>query len=990
MARTKRENKIQLRGVRENNLKQFDLDLPLGKLIVITGLSGSGKSSLAFDTLYAEGQRRYIETFTPYARQFFDRMDKPKVDRIEGIPPAIAIEQRNSVKTTRSTIGTMTELCDHAKNLWANKASLFCHQCGAAVECEDPSDIWQTWSQAHQNQTAIMTFDLPTSEKLGIEDSLQLLKQQGYRRLLIDEQPVLVEDSLEMLTQAMPPYLRVIQDRIRIHLPNRARFLEACETAYRFGKGHLMIHVLDKDSGLTTSSQAHSQTRHCAACNLDYREPVASLFSFNHPTGACPECRGFGRIITIDYQSAIPDTRLSLEAGAVKPWQTGQGLACQQDLMAFCRKRKVPTKLPFEKMNPAHQDWVLHGDPDYGSDPEHQWPAAWYGIKGYFDWLESKSYKMHVRVMLSRYRSYKLCPACQGSRLQPEALNFRMPQVSEPNTWLSLPAFYSLSLDQALALVGDWIAAFKPKPNEPLGMVLEEMEARLKFMVEVGLEYLSLDRPTRSLSGGETERVNLTRCLGSRLVHTLYVLDEPSVGLHPRDTDRLINLLKALRDHGNTVVVVEHESNMMEAADEIIDIGPGHGKEGGHIVFQGPPSRLRKHPTSLTGLYLGGRRKIEAFRGRSPAKKKTAGWLRLQGAQRFNLKEVSVDIPLHCLVCVTGVSGSGKTTLIREVLIPLLKETLNSDLTQEKSFEDDSQEQDQGKVDEPTQAKLRGAESIDQTVMVDQSAIGRTPRSNPAVYIGAFDAIRQLYAGSTAAKERGFAAGHFSFNAKAGQCQHCKGVGFEKIEMQFLSDVFIRCEECQGKRYRPNVLEVTLSSGESVSPQGEWSIADLLEATIDEAITWLEGWNESRPAQKAKEALQWLTRAGLGYLQVGQPIHTLSGGESQRLKLVKHLASLSSQRQQDQHCLYVFDEPTTGLHFEDVKVLLELFQHLVDSGHSVIMIEHHVDVIRSADWVIDLGPEGGERGGSLVACGPPSAIMDCEASHTGRALRQSL
>lgn len=990
MARTQRDSFIKLRGVRQNNLKHFDLDLPLGKLIVITGLSGSGKSSLAFDTLYAEGQRRYIETFTPYARQFFDRMDKPQVDRIEGIPPAIAIEQRNTVKTTRSTIGTMTEICDHTKVLWATKASLFCRGCGEPVIAEDPQTLWQIWSAKRPGEPVLITFEVPTSKDWGLENALHLIAQQGYTRLLIQGRITPLESALEALQGPFPEHLCVIQDRMMLKSSQRPRFIEACEVAYQFGKGYLKVHQMSEDRRSLLKTQNHSMARHCAACEQDYSEPSASLFSFNHPAGACPECRGFGRVITIDYDLAIPDHRLSLEEGAVRPWQTGQGVACQKDLLQFCRRRKIPTRKPFESLTPTQQTWVIQGDPDYGTDTDHQWPKAWYGVKGYFDWLESKSYKMHVRVLLSRYRSYQLCPECQGARLQPESLNYRMPLPGKASSWIDLPGFYRLPLNEALEAVQGWQKTFRPKKTEPLGMVLEEMSSRLSFMVDVGLEYLSLDRPTRSLSGGETERVNLTRCLGSRLVHTLYVLDEPSVGLHPRDTDRLIHLLKALRDHENTVVVVEHESSMMEEADEIIDIGPGHGKSGGSLMFQGPPSKLKRHKASLTGQYLGGHRTIDAFKGRSKPSKGKDRWLKLRGATKHNLQNLSVDIPLHRLVCVTGVSGSGKTTLVRDVLIPQLKDSLHSDLPSEKRFEDDDGETSNGGLQGASTTRLSGEKGIHETVLVDQSPIGRTPRSNPAVYIGAFDAIRDLFARSEQALDRDFTSGHFSFNSKAGQCQHCKGVGFEKIEMQFLSDVFIRCPECHGRRYRSVVLEVTLREPTGGSQAREWSIADLLEATIDEALDFLHHWKDTRPAQKAMDGLQWLQKAGLGYLQLGQPIHTLSGGESQRLKLVKHLAAISTKRAQLAHCLYVFDEPTTGLHFEDVRILLDLFQDLVDSGHSVIMIEHHIDVIRSADWVIDLGPEGGCKGGMLVACGPPSAIMKCKESHTGRALLQSL
>ncbi|MDA7618083.1 MAG: excinuclease ABC subunit UvrA [Verrucomicrobiota bacterium] len=984
------ENCIQLRGVRHNNLKGFDLDIPLGKLVVVTGLSGSGKSSLAFDTLYAEGQRRYIETFTPYARQFFDRMDKPMVDRIDGIPPAIAIEQRNTVKTTRSTIGTMTEICEYAKLLWAQKAMLYCAGCGALVREEDPGRVWKHWRATAPGETILITFDVPLSSKLDLSASVDLVKQQGFTRLLIGSEPTRLEESLESLESMRPECLTIIQDRIKVNASMRARFVEACEQAYQFGKGHLAVRWLTPSQ--PQKSFRHSRHRHCPHCDLDFPEPSSSLFSFNNPVGACPTCKGFGRIITLDPKAAIPDPSLSLAGGAVRPWQTGNGQECQRDLLQFCRKRNVPTKVPFGDLEEHHWKWVLEGDPGYGNDAEHQWPNAWYGVRGYFRWLESKSYKMHVRVLLARYRTYQMCHACHGARLQAEALNYRMSQPGDEAASLTLPAFYKLPIGDALARVNQWRCAFRTKSTDPLGLVLDEIHSRLNFLVEVGLDYLTLDRPTRSLSGGETERVNLTSCLGSRLVNALYVLDEPSVGLHPRDTDRLIGILQQLRDQQNTVVVVEHEAKIIEAADQIVDIGPGHGSSGGSLVFQGDLSELRDSRHSLTGAYLSGKRRIQAFRGRAVRPKRHVQWLKLKNATKHNLKHVTVEIPLKRLVCITGVSGSGKTTLVRDVLIPLLKDTLNQDLALEKTFEDVDHVNPPKPKDNSKKTILVGFESIDETVLVDQSSIGRTPRSNPAVYVGAFDAIRDLFAGVPSAKEKGFKSGNFSFNARSGQCEHCRGVGYEKIEMQFLSDVYIRCPECDGTRYQARVLEVKLSAtlaDDEGSSRCEWSIADMLEATVDEALSFIDALPLTRSVEKAVQGLQWLQKAGLGYLKLGQPVNTLSGGESQRLKLVRHLTQISNMRSGPKHCLYVFDEPTTGLHFEDVKVLLELFQELVDEGHSVLMVEHHVDVIRSADWIIDLGPEGGEGGGRLVVCGPPGLVQEHAGSHTGAALRES-
>ena len=996
MPKKKRETCIQLRGVRHNNLKNFDLDLPLGKLIVITGLSGSGKSSLAFDTLYAEGQRRYIETFTPYARQFFDRMDKPRVDKIEGIPPAIAIQQRNTVKTTRSTIGTMTEICDHVKSLWAQKAELYCSECGKIVVEEDIQSIWKYWIESASDETVLISFDVPLSPKLSLKESINLVKQQGFSRIFLENEPMRLEESLPHLEKNKETTLTIVQDRIKLTTRMRSRFTEACEQAYHFGKGHLKVHPAKTTYQSTSGTRKHSRDRHCSTCKIDYKLPTTSLFSFNNPAGACQECKGFGRIITIDYKLVIPDENITLKQGVIKPWQTGHGMECHRDMMSFCKKRKIPTDTPFKKLTKKQQNWVIEGDQGYGSDANHQWPKAWYGVRGYFRWLESKSYKMHVRVLLARYRSYTICPSCEGARFQPEALNYRMHLQGPSSDSLTLPEFYKLPLSKCLGTVESWQKQFKPKVNEPMGLILNEVQSRLKFMVEVGLSYLTLDRPTRSLSGGETERVNLTSCLGTRLVNTLYVLDEPSVGLHPKDTQKLITTLKHLRDQQNTVVVVEHEAQMMLAADQIIDIGPGHGKEGGNVVFQGSAKQLMASKQSLTGQYLSTVKTIDAFRGRPVQPKHATQWMQIKNASKHNLKNIAVNIPLNRLVCISGVSGSGKTTLVREVLIPMLRDRLNHDLTSEKTYDGDASSEQTMDGTPKAKVSIQGHQSIDEAVLVDQSPIGRTPRSNPAVYVGAFDAIRELFAKTPTAREKGYKAGHFSFNSRTGQCQHCRGVGFEKIEMQFLSDVFIQCEECEGRRFKPQILKIKLMEPGSAqlkdAPRAgakecrSWSIADMLKATVDEAIEFLQSITDSSHAIKACRGLQWLQQAGLGYLQLGQPVNTLSGGESQRLKLVKHLTQISNQRKGPKHCLYVFDEPTTGLHFDDVRVLLDLFQKLVDSGHSVIMIEHHTEVIKSSDWIIDMGPEGGDEGGKVVVCGPPKKIKACAQSHTGNAL----
>ena len=1088
---------IRLRGVRQNNLKGFDLDLPQGRLIVITGLSGSGKSSLAFDTLYAEGQRRYIETFTPYARQFFDRMDKPAVDRIENIPPAIAIEQRDAVRTTRSTVGTMTEVCDHLKVLWPHVARLHCRQCGQPVRKEPPQVVWdelQAWATgaatAGQPPEVLVSFELPLSDKLPVAEQLALLAKQGFQRLLVGDKVMRVDEASAHLPSPIAA-LTVIADRVKLTGANRSRFIEACEQAYQFGHRKLTVRepVTESPRASTLGLRHFSAGFHCATCDLDYQEPTPALFSFNHPVGACPACKGFGRIITIDPDLALPDRAKTLAEGVVKPWQTETGRECQNDMAKAAKKAGVPMHVPFNQLSAEHQRWVMEGDAGYiPDDPDHSWPKLWYGVRGYFRWLESKAYKMHVRVLLSRYRSYTTCPTCAGKRFNPDSLSFRLRQADyatpdgpvtpagNAGDSLTLADFYALPVRDALVVIDQLAKRLAPKPHEPLGVVLGEVRARLGYLAEVGLGYLALDRATRTLSGGETERVNLTTCLGTRLVNALFVLDEPSVGLHPRDTDRLVRILHRLRDAGNTVVVVEHEASVMRAADQLVDIGPGHGQSGGQVVFQGSPRELAGAKHSLTAAYLSGTKRIEiparrpvgtalgqrpalrtagrgtlaspvadaethAFAAETSPEYRTAGEhrrkpagsaaeaapkvLRLEHASAHNLRDLTVEIPLGRLVCVTGVSGSGKSTLIREVLLPLLQQKLaDTDATAALAEEVDGESLDEARAG-LLAATLTGAEQLGAVVLVDQTSLGRTPRSNPGVYIGAFEDIRDFFAASEAARERGLDASAFSFNSAKGQCERCRGAGFEKIEMQFLSDIFIRCPECQGRRYREHILAVTVpnqapnvpnSKLETRNSKPSWSIADLLDAPVEDAVAFLETFPDSKPARRAVAKLRLLCEVGLGYLHVGQPINTLSGGEAQRLKLVSFLTDSAAQdsakltvppavaaRLGDatlkklgtaaaapRPTLFLFDEPTTGLHFDDVRVLLAVFQRLVDAGHTVLVIEHNLDVIKCADWVIDLGPDAGDQGGQIVAAGTPETVAQCDASHTGRFLRDLL
>ena len=968
MATKKNGKRISLRGVRHNNLKGFDLDLPTNKLIVVTGLSGSGKSSLAFDTLYAEGQRRYIETFSPYARQFFDRMDKPRVDRIEGIPPAIAIEQRNSVRTTRSTVGTMTEVCDFMKVLWPHLSQLYCSGCGKTVGKDIPQAFWKHVRAKHDGENSLVTFELPLSKKLSWDESLKLIAKQGYQRLFVRGEAVRIEDARPVRKNQTG--VTVIQDRVKLVASSKSRFVEACEQAYHFGKGSLVLRIGKEE--IRASNRFH-----CAECDIEFREPTPALFSFNHPVGACPECKGFGRVITIDYNLAIPDRTLSLADGAVKPWRSGFSAECQKDLRKFCRANGLDMKVPFKELPADQQTWVIEGDPDYGIDEEHEWPRAWYGVKGYFRWLESKSYKMHVRVLLSRYRAYSKCPVCLGKRLQPESLQFRLPD----KTGLSLADFYNLPIGESYPLVEQLLKNLKGrKKSDPISIALNEVQSRLGYLCEVGLGYLNLNRPMRTLSGGETERVSLTSCLGTQLVNTLYVLDEPTVGLHPRDTRQLVGVIEKLRDLGNTVVVVEHEEEVMRAADEIIDLGPGHGESGGDLVFQGSFRQVLKSKKSLTGKYLAGTVEIPLPTRRKVSKNDASGWLKLIGANRNNLANLKVEIPLERFVCITGVSGSGKTTLVREELLPALRAKLGGEDAAAKASDrmDSDEELDPG--ESSAAGEILGWEKLRQVVLVDQSSLGKTPRSNPAVYIGAFEDIREVFAQSAMAKERGLKASSFSFNSQSGQCERCRGAGFEKIEMQSLSDVFVRCPACDGCRYQSHVLEIKIT-------ERDWSVADFLAASVDEVVAVLGSLADSKPAAKAINKLQLLQQVGLGYLRLGQPINTLSGGECQRLKLVSHLADVFGRKQPaEQGILFLFDEPTTGLHFDDVRVLLGALQSLVDAGHTVVVIEHNLDVIKSADWVIDLGPGAGAAGGRVVGNGTPENVAKRKTSETAKFL----
>ncbi|WP_313492660.1 excinuclease ABC subunit UvrA [Achromobacter animicus] len=991
---------IRIVGARQNNLKNLDLTIATGELVVVTGVSGSGKSSLAFDTLYAEGQRRYVETFSPYARQFLDRMDKPQVDRIEGILPAIAIDQTNPVRSSRSTVGTMTELNDHLKLLFARGAKLYCRGCGKLVRRDTPESVYHSLAEraaAAGDPRLVVTFPIAVPANFTEDEVRGFLEQQGYTRVHAEETAVpraaapakgakkaKATKTAKAATEERR-ILHVIQDRFRFAGTERERIMEALDTALRMGAGHIAVYVMDADGG-NAHIWKYSDRLHCADCDIEYSDPLPSSFSFNSPLGACEACRGFGRVIGIDFGLVIPDEKKTLLEGAIKPWTTPSYKECQDDLQKYAPRAGVPLGVPWKDMSEEHKRWVLYGTPDWkgGNDA---WKHQWYGVQRFFDWLETKAYKMHVRVLLSKYRSYTPCPTCNGARLKPDALLWRLGNKDEADAVLPpedgrykrfMPVGTTWSREQLNGLDGLCLhdvmllpiervrkffdtLSFSGALDAATDLLMTEVRARLKFLCDVGLGYLTLDRQSRTLSGGEVQRINLTTALGTSLVNTLFVLDEPSIGLHPRDMHRVVEVMHRLRNAGNTLVVVEHDPQVMVAADRIIDIGPGPGERGGRIVFDGTPDQLRAAP-SLTGDYLGGRLRVEAPRP-MPVAANTPRLL-LEGVNAHNLKNVSVELPLGRLVCVTGVSGSGKSTLVQDVLYPaLLKQ--------------------KGKPSEAPGAfdRLLGAEQIADVVMVDQTPIGKTARSNPASYVGAFDAIRKLFAQAPLARERAYTAGTFSFNGGDGRCPTCGGTGFEHVEMQFLSDVYLRCPDCDGKRFRPEVLEVRVEHlGKSAS------IDEVLEMTVSEALDFFKGLRD------VQTGLAPLADVGLEYVRLGQPVPTLSGGEAQRLKLAGHLAEaarsgISTAKVAKKGSLFLFDEPTTGLHFDDVARLMRAFRKLLAAGHTLLVIEHNLDVIRAADWLIDLGPEGGDAGGLVLGTGTPQDLMDNPKSHTGAALR---
>ena len=958
MPTTDTRGQIAVRGARTHNLKNVDVTLPPRSLIVMTGVSGSGKSSLAFDTIYAEGQRRYVESLSAYARQFLERMEKPDVDSIEGICPAIAIRQKNSIRNPRSTVGTTTEIHDYLRLLYARVGRTFCRGCGREVIRETAEVVSARLIALPEGTRLLIGFEMPVvaappmaaaaEQEPDEEDAVDVaeadapapqpvlpdlvdpvaetiaaLRRKGFGRLFVDGQTVTLEDAdpAVLKDRAM---LQVIVDRVKVDPDGQARLTDSIETAYTEGGGAAF--AIEADSG-----QVHrfSERFECRECNLQYEVPQPRLFSFNNPFGACPLCHGFGNIIELDMDLVVPDASKSIQQNAIEPWSKPHYRAQLVELKRVAKKR-VRLDVPWSQLDEDEKRFVIEGD-----------GASWEGVKGFFRWLERKKYKVHVRVFLSRYRGYLTCPECGGARLRREARDVRVGDrtidvVCALTVREAQRFFQELQLSDKDATVAD--------------KVLREIQRRLGFLRDVGLDYLTLDRLSSTLSGGESQRINLATSLGSALVDTLYVLDEPSIGLHSRDNERLIAILRQLRDQGNTVLVVEHDADMIRVADIVVDMGLGAGEQGGRVIFSGPLDKLLNEPRSLTAKYLRDELAIPVPASRRrPSNQR----LRVLGAAEHNLKDVDVEIPLGMLTCVTGVSGSGKSTFVHDVLYAALKRA-------------------KGDWDRRvgTHRKLEGAEFVTDVVLVDQAPIGRTPRSNPVTYLKAFDPIRELLASTKDARTRGLTASHFSFNVPGGRCEACEGEGEVKVEMQFLADVFVPCEVCEGKRFKPQVLEVKYRGR---------GVDQVLDMTVREALTFFS------TSPKVLRRLQVLDEIGLGYLRLGQPATTLSGGEAQRIKIAAHLSTQTGDR-----VLYILDEPTTGLHFDDIAKLLAAFRKLLQAGHSLLVIEHNLDVIKTADWIVDLGPEGGEEGGHIVATGTPEQVAQVAASHTGRYLRDVL
>jgi len=945
--RTEQES-IHVRGARVHNLKNITVEIPHNAITVVTGVSGSGKSSLAFDTIYAEGQRRYVESLSAYARQFLERMEKPDVDEISGIAPAVAIRQKNSTRNPRSTVATSTEIYDYLRLLYARCGQTFCIKCGTEVRRDSPDEIatkiltltpgrrfyvlhWLRFTEPQAVGGAKRTGKKSAVvSKDAVRNALLDLQKRGFNRLYQDGRVHELSSPETLLDVDFGKPICVLVDRLAVNAESRARLVDSIEICYREGQGEAILEFVADGAGSKAERFEFNERFECKNDGTVYQEPEPRLFSFNNPAGACPRCQGFGNTIDFDLNLVVPDPSKTLDEGAIEPWTKPRYRVLFQNMRRWAKERGIPTNVPWRQLSADERRRILEGD----GDKEYQ------GVKGFFAWLERKKYKLHVRVFLSRFRGYALCPECGGTRLRQEARAVRVAgkaitEICKLTVKEARNFFTGLELSESQRKIAD--------------KILEEIRTRLQFLDEVGLDYLTLDRLTSTLSGGESQRIQLATSLGSHLVGALYVLDEPSIGLHPADTQRLVDILKSLRDLGNTVLVVEHDGETMEAADRLIDLGPGAGELGGKLLFSGTYAGMLREPRSLTGRYLSGELRIPVPNQRH---KPNGKFIRLFGANLHNLKNLDVMMPLGMLTVVTGVSGSGKSTLIHDVLYKALLAQRNGGSV--KEFCD----------------KLEGEQNLTDVVIVDQTPIGRTPRSNPATYLKAFDAIRDTFAETPDAKRKGFAAGHFSFNVPGGRCETCQGDGTVTVEMQFLADVELVCEECRGTRFKSTVLEVKYHGK---------NVHDVLQMTVREALAFFVN------VPKIVSKLRVLNEFGLGYLRLGQSATTLSGGEAQRLKLAAHLTG-----SENRGVLYILDEPTTGLHFDDIAKLLGAFRKLLESGASLLVIEHNLEVIKSADWVIDLGPEGGDLGGKIVATGTPEQVARNSQSQTGKFLGRVL